>query len=351
MKNVVFTTMIVLFSIVSVAQTGKVKVYFAGFICERETWDDAFQLDGKGDEVFVTFQVVHADAQGNAKLRYNYKTPVYGDATGSFSNRINVGSCVDAFGGKKGGIKAGDRYSTNDMIGEYEMSSTDVLTITPVIWEWDPAENILNTLLTRLKDDATHLSRETAKFLGSDNGTFSPAVQTIGDVSKFIFPTTLFLSPNTYEFVQNVIGKQETRPIGITGSGNFIPQFMMLNTELLNNLAKINIGLGQGVVPIHYNEVAMGNDREHGHYILYMRMEFTPSPGTVTAVAPVSSQTIIQSTKEMTKFLEIDMVAPTGTSTTTTTTTTSQPASEPANTSGGSKSSTPKGKSSGKPVR
>jgi hypothetical protein len=341
MKNVFFTAMIVLFSFITVAQTGKVKVYFSGFICERETWDDALQLDGKGDEVFVTFQVVHADAQGNTKLIYNYKTPVYGDATGGFSNRINVGSCVDAFGAQKGGIKAGDRYATNDLIGEFEMSSTDVLTITPVIWEWDPAANISNTLLTRLKDDATHISRETAKLLGSNNGTFSPAVQTIGDISKFIFPFTLFLSPDLYGFVQNVIGKQETRPIGITASGNFTPQFMVLNTELINNLIKINIGHGPGVVPLHYNEVALGNEREHGNYILYMRTEFIPSPTTVTVVAPVSSQTI-QNTY---------MVAPAGTSTTTTTTTTSQPASEPTNTSGSSKSGTPKGKSSGRPVR
>ena len=37
------------------AQSGRIRVYFAGFECYRETWDDILHSDGKGDEVFFNF--------------------------------------------------------------------------------------------------------------------------------------------------------------------------------------------------------------------------------------------------------------------------------------------------------
>ena len=71
-----FITLILFASVwTSTAQPGRVKLYFNGFVCDRETWDDALQADGKGDEVFLTFQISVADLNGNTKLTYEYKTP------------------------------------------------------------------------------------------------------------------------------------------------------------------------------------------------------------------------------------------------------------------------------------
>src|SRR5258707_10350634 len=104
------------------AQGGRIRISFVGFDCYRETWDDILQSDGKGDEVFFNFSFLLADKTGNSKLSYEKRTGVYGDATGPFSNRISAGSCVDAFGNRKGGIKGGDTYRCNDIIGEYDMA-------------------------------------------------------------------------------------------------------------------------------------------------------------------------------------------------------------------------------------
>ena len=120
------------------AQGGRIRISFMGFECYRETWDDILQTDGKGDEVFFNFSFLLADKNGNSKLSYEKRTAVYGDATGPFSNRISAGSCVDLFGNKKGGIKAGDTYRSNDLIGEYDMAESDIITIVPTAWEHDP---------------------------------------------------------------------------------------------------------------------------------------------------------------------------------------------------------------------
>jgi hypothetical protein len=351
MKKVLFPFILLLFSLVSLAQTGKVKVYFAGFICERETWDDALQLDGKGDEVFLNFLFSMADGSGKTKFESEKRTKTYGDATGDFSDRINVGSCVDLFGGAKGGIKAGDKYYCNDLIGEYDLSAGDVLSLIPIISEWDPGQDIHLSVLSDIKGATSEMNQQIVRLVNSAGGNFGSAIKSSSDLEKFVISGNILNLPSPVNVVQSLQGKQFTRPIGMFMNGSFVPKVIILDKTVLETVSKSNFFYGQGVIPIHYNEEALGNTRDHGNYKILIKVEYTPPPATVTAVAPVSSQTIIQSTKEVTKFLEIDMVAPTGTSTTTTTTTSSQPASETTNTSGGSKSSTSKGKSSGKPVR
>ncbi len=130
------------------AQAGRIRVYFAGFECYRETWDDILHLDGKGDEVYFNFGFSLADRNGNSKFKYEKRTAVYGDATGPFSNRISVGSCTDLFGGAKGGIKAGDTYRCNELIGEYDKADGDLLALIPTGWEYDPVADDLNSFTT-----------------------------------------------------------------------------------------------------------------------------------------------------------------------------------------------------------
>src|SRR4051794_38169990 len=123
-------------------QAGRVKVSFAGFKCLRETADDILQLDGKGDEVFLRFFFTVADSNGNMKLKYSNQTDTYGDNYGPFGNRVNAGSAVDLFGNLRGGIKGGDNFSCNNIIGEYDLAAGDVLTVVPTIWEWDPGPSL-----------------------------------------------------------------------------------------------------------------------------------------------------------------------------------------------------------------
>src|SRR3954465_3159565 len=144
MKKIIILGLLIGIISSATAQGGRIRISFVGFDCYRETWDDILQSDGKGDEVFFNFSFLLADKNGASKLSYEKRTPVYGDATGQFSNRISAGSCVDLFGNMKGGIKAGDTYRCNDVVGEYDMADGDILTIIPTGWEHDPiADNSL----------------------------------------------------------------------------------------------------------------------------------------------------------------------------------------------------------------
>lgn len=107
MKKIIAAALITALITSANAQSGRIRISFAGFDCYRETWDDILHMDGKGDEVFFTFNFTLADKNGGSKLSYEKRTAVYGDATGSFSNRISVGSWVDAFGNNRGGYQSG----------------------------------------------------------------------------------------------------------------------------------------------------------------------------------------------------------------------------------------------------
>lgn len=374
MKKLFILMTIVTLTLTLTAQPGRVKVYFNGFVCDRETWDDILHLDGKCDEVFLTFQISVADANGNTKLTYEYKTPTYGDATGAFGNRVSAGSCVDLFGGARGGIRGGDRYLTNDLIGEFDIAATDIVSIVPIIWEWDPEQTIVDPLISVLKNATNTISRETAKLTASANGTFNPVVSSLNDLSRFIFPANVLMVPDFFNVIQTVFGKQGTRPIGLTSNGNFSPNVMVLSPQLMTNNARINMGYGLGVVPVKYFETDLGNEREHGNYLVLIRTEFTPTQTTTTTATatPVMGQmtiptmtvtyqtatqtgTVSQPATSTTTTDQTTTVSntssPTTTSTTTTTTqvnTTSGTATTSTTSSSGSKSKTPPRTTGGK---
>ena len=374
MKKLFILMTIATLTLTLTAQPGRVKVYFNGFVCDRETWDDILHLDGKCDEVFLTFQISVADANGNTKLTYEYKTPTYGDATGAFGNRVSAGSCIDLFGGARGGIRGGDRYLTNDLIGEFDIAATDIVSIVPIIWEWDTEQIIVDPLISTLKNATNTISRETAKLTASANGTFNPVVSSLNDLSRFIFPANVLMVPDFFNVIQTVFGKQGTRPIGLTSNGNFSPNVMVLSPQLMTNNARINMGYGLGVVPVKYFETDLGNEREHGNYLVLIRTEFTPTQTTTTTATatPVMGQmtiptmTVTYQTASQTGTVSqpatsttttdqpptvSNTSSPTTTSTTTTTTqvnTTSGTTTTSTTSSSGSKSKTPPRTTGGK---
>jgi hypothetical protein len=270
----------------SIAQSGRIRVSFAGFDCYRETWDDILHLDGKGDEVFFNFGFTLADKNGNTKLSYEKRTAVYGDATKpAFSNRINVGSFTDAFGNNKGGIKAGDTYRCNDVVGEYDMASGDILTIVPTGWEHDP------------------IADNSASFFSTMRGLYSSINQKIapimigfhaltGDLAGVIFHAgSLGISSIKAGGDQGELGRAGTRPIGMEKYGDFTPKLVVLNTPNLSTICNSDMGFGKGVVAVNYDEVAVGNSRDHGNYTILLKIEFMPAQNTAPAPPPAASNT------------------------------------------------------------
>lgn len=280
MKKII--TLAILSIIVNVlfAQGGRIKVYFAGFDCYRETWDDILHGDGKGDEVFFNFAFTLGDKSGNSKLSYEKRTAVYGDATGQFSNRINVGSFVDLFGNNRGGIKAGDTYRSNDLIGEYDMADGDILTVIPTGWEYDP-----------IADNSAAFQSTLRGFYQSINQKLAPVMigfnVLTGNLGGVIYHAgSLGLSGIKAGGDQGELGRPGTRPIGMEKYGDFSPKMAALNTPNLNTICNSDMGFGKGVIGINYDEVAVGNSRDHGNYTILLRIEYTPKQTTASTNNP-----------------------------------------------------------------
>jgi hypothetical protein len=272
------------------AQGGRIRISFAGFDCYRETWDDILHSDGKGDEVFFNFSFLLADKNGNSKLSYEKRTGVYGDATGQFSNRISAGSWVDLFGNNKGGIKAGDTYRCNDIIGEYDMNESDILTIIPTGWEHDPIADNSLAFVTTFKSFYNSINQKIAPIMIGFN------VLT-GNLGAVIYHSgSLGLSKIKAGGEQGELGRPGTRPIGMEKNGDFSAKLVALNTPNLVTICNSDMGFGKGVIAVNYDESAVGNLRDHGNYTMLIRVEYTAKPATATnntpAPAPAPAKTM-----------------------------------------------------------
>ena len=266
------------------AQSGRIRISFAGFDCYRETWDDILHADGKGDEVYFNFGFSLADKNGSSKLSYEKRTGVYGDATGPFSNRISAGSYVDLFGNNKGGIKAGDTYRCNTIVGEYDMADGDILTIIPTGWEHDPIADNSASFFSTMKGFYNSMNQKLAPIMIGFN------VLT-GNLGGIIYQAgSLGISKINAGGNQGELGKAGTRPLGMEKYGDFSPKLVVVNTPNLNTICNSDMGFGKGVIGVNYDEVAVGNSRDHGNYTILLRIEFFPNQNA-TATAPPSSST------------------------------------------------------------
>jgi hypothetical protein len=265
-------------------QAGRVKVSFAGFKCLRETADDILHLDGKVDEIFLRFYFTVADQNGNTKLKYGNQTDVYGDNHGPFGNRINAGSAVDLFGNLKGGIKGGDNYYCNNIIGEYELAAGDVLTVVPTIWEWDPGNGYETAFDANIEGSYTVMNQKASSLSNQRFGSAS-GLGSSDMLGLILLDAGSFLSLKAFF---NVVGAltPKPRPIGITQTGEYSPKAALFNANVMQQIAASNFGYGPGVIPIQYNEEALGNVRDHGNYIVLLKVEFTPKQGSVNNSAP-----------------------------------------------------------------
>ena len=281
-KIICFLMMLAMVSAI-MAQSGRIRISFAGFDCYRETWDDILHADGKGDEVYFNFGFSLADKNGNSKLSYEKRTGVYGDATGPFSNRISAGSYVDLFGNNKGGIKAGDTYRCNTIVGEYDMADGDILTIVPTGWEHDPIADNSASFFFTMKGFYNSINQKLAPIMIGFN------VLT-GNLGGVIYHAgSLGISKINAGGNQGELGKAGTRPLGMEKYGDFSPKLVVVNTPNLNTICNSDMGFGKGVIGVNYDEVAVGNSRDHGNYTILLRIEFFPNQNATPAALPSSS--------------------------------------------------------------
>jgi hypothetical protein len=301
MKKIIIITAIILTTLIATAQqAGRVRMAFAGFKCLRETADDILHLDGKADEVFFRFYFTIADSNGNTKLKYSNQSDTYGDNYGPFGNRINAGSAVDLFGNLKGGIKGGDNYSCNNIIGEYDLAGGDVLTVMPTIWEWDPGSGIETTFDATVEGAYSIVNQNASNLSNQRFGTGFNNNNSSQLLGLFLVDGGTFLGVKLFIKVADLL-TPKPRPIGVTLNGEYSPKAVLLNANVMQQIASSNFGYGQGVIPVQYNEESLGNSRDHGNYIILLKVEFFPSASTTTAVTtPKSTSTSTNNSNKQT---------------------------------------------------
>jgi hypothetical protein len=126
------------------------RVVLNGFRVNRETYDTAFETDGKGDEVFLISEAVTIDRAGGLSNRVSRQSKTYGDING-FPERVQAG-----FRSDMGGLKTDDRIPNRDHLQPRRAGTRifnddlpmlvwqgnlqdgqNAVVIMPTIWEWD----------------------------------------------------------------------------------------------------------------------------------------------------------------------------------------------------------------------
>jgi hypothetical protein len=249
--------------------TGRFRVTVNGFRVNAQTWDDALNWDGWGDEVFFksSARVVNADkSEGD---QYDRTTAVMGD-TSAYAPKVWAGT-----GKPTGGLITGDTFPGSEpwkksrsanLDQEYPpfrlwegklTQKQDTVFIALALYEWDPGENFLQGLIEWLGKSITKLKQ----------------ADLFGPTAKKVF--------EGFELGLDVMGSfplgdSGTKPIGIrkagkSGYGEFTPKVIVLNydnaIQLINNRPS---GRDFGVIEInYYDDVYYA-----GNYSIFVQIEY-----------------------------------------------------------------------------
>ena len=237
-------------------QKGRFDIVILGFELNAQTWDDATQRDGKGDELFVDYVLRLVDAAGTTLLDLHDRTKVMGDVNRQ-SGRVKAGS-ASASGGLrtgdelKGFLRVGEPNRVPSQVprrifgGELEAGKTG-LVVVPSVWEFDPSPRVLQEWLNAV----TEAAPEVAELVGAiATAAGKPDVAAIAEAAGLALPTVT-------QAVNAIVGKAESRPIGMVRDGErlvFNPVALALNFETASLVAATDFGRGLGIVPINFRD-------------------------------------------------------------------------------------------------
>jgi hypothetical protein len=261
--------------------TGHFRIVLTGFTVNHETWDHAFQIDGKRDEVYLSNIVRLIDRNAATLLSTERRSQVMGDANG-FPGRVQAGSAS-----ARGGLQTGDSFPTADpwviadpialerppmLVFEGDLEEDrHAVTVTPTIWEYDGNVDLFNEWGKLLADNAPAVVGAAVNLI---NGPPAPGANAPGDFIKTNLEMGL---PKLFAIARNVIGNAGDRPIGTVqenGNYTFSAQTIILNYGGADFVARSDFGLGAGVLPVTYRDA--GNLA--GDYTLYFKVERVGSP-------------------------------------------------------------------------
>jgi hypothetical protein len=248
------------------AKAGMYRVIVEGFTATRATWDHALEVDGKGDEVFLSSQIVYR-VRGKKTSSDEFATPIMGDTNG-FPNRVRAGSASEL-----GGIRSGDTFPTpldkraappeGAEVPPLELWSDELVqggtavVITPTIWEYDGAGDVLGGWVRAARRAVPRIAASADKAIsGKRNGGITEWTQ---------------LGLNTLSILLDVVGTPGDRPIGTTkhpGKKAFNPKAIVLTYQSAERLSQRRIAGVKGLITIQYRD-----HRDYlGNYTLWLRI-------------------------------------------------------------------------------
>jgi hypothetical protein len=232
--------------------SNRYRVTLQKFRVTSQTYDHFLQLDGAGDEVFVSYKNVKLAADGRVLANLGTNTTVtMGDING-YPLREKAGTAS-----RTGGLRSGDVHTTNKVLWEGTLGADEVVVITPTIWEWDGGGDGFSAWSSWASQLASRLSSRAGEIFGEEVGNWIDLAD-IGLAGVASLP----------------VGSAGDKPIGtVDGSGgsSFTPQMLVLDQASVAEFMSSNpIGEGPCVVGIEY---AGSND--HGRYTLHLKIERT----------------------------------------------------------------------------
>ena len=140
--------------VANAAQGGRFRVTLNGVTVQRQTYDHALEVDGKGDEIYFAAYVAVIDT-GSANMVEHWvvRSRDMGDQNG-YPDRVRLGMASG-----KGGIRTGNRHPMPSPFRRVGALSTDSLpmvlwegslvpgrsavVLAPTVWEWDDNPELL----------------------------------------------------------------------------------------------------------------------------------------------------------------------------------------------------------------
>ena len=258
--------------------TATYRVSINGFWCHNETWDDAFNWDGKHDEVFLDVNVKVIDASGAVIQNFDSESELMGD-TWNLPNRIQAGSASD-----RGGIVSGDKFPTdqpwrrtgplNDRrfppytIWEGPLTPGQGMVMLSVTgWEWDESAGFWDGWLAWQVQVDTEYGKRAKEIYGG----LWPVARPVFDAVSLGIQTV-----GTLAGLWSPLGQSMRRPIGIRRDPNnpdgfvFNPATIALSAETADYLSSANLqGYGNGIVELRY----VDDPYLRGVYSIFVQIE------------------------------------------------------------------------------
>jgi hypothetical protein len=285
MKSIIFFLGLLFLSTTMLAQSGKLSIRMYGIICHQQTADNILGMDGVGDEIFLWFyHGVNKSANTIAPVR-NIGSPTFAEKTSLMSSNDFYAREKAGTASVNGGFKTGDTYIINDLryiIQNEAITTSTVVFISPSIWEYDKeveypfpsaafASTTKNALGTIFFQEQVRNTLTNFNYNGIDNNNYMLAGNNLGLGNQYL------------NIFKPFAGKQCSLPIGMNTNHEFSSIVIALNSRIVSILATKDYGYGQGIIPVLFSDVSLGNNANHGVYSVLLKVEFTAD---ATAPAP-----------------------------------------------------------------